>query len=85
MTDEEQEARSMKWEPKNSVTLRQLSTGNFAMYPAGGVSSPFWIGPATNIASAYASRPPPAQRSHIPTKNKITKHGINLSNLEINI
>lgn len=65
MTDEDQEARSLKFEPRGSVTLRQLKTGNFAMYPLGGVGSPFWIGPPEDILEAYANRPEPVQHTYV--------------------
>lgn len=72
MTDEEQEARSLKFDPRASVTLRQLSTGRFALYPLGGVGSPFWIGPIEDLASAYAARPVPVAHTYVrPTVSKI--------------
>jgi len=74
----------MKWERGGSVMLRQLSTGNFALYPCGGIGSPYWIGPLDGIAAAYASRPAPAVIIHVPVENKIVR-GINLASLEINI
>jgi hypothetical protein len=79
MTDEEQEARSMKWERGGSVMLRQLSTGNFALYPAGGIGSPFWIGPAPDIPAAYASRPAPKAVT-LPTRpeSKLSKLGLDI-------
>lgn len=83
MTSEEQEARSMKFEPRGSVTLRQLSTGNYALYPLGGIGSPFWIGPIADLAEAYAQRPTPAVRVHVPKPAIV--HGIDLSKMEINI
>lgn len=83
MTPEEQEARSMKFEPKGSVTLRQLSTGAFALYPLGGIGSPFWIGPIEDLAEAYAQRPTPQVRVHVP--KPVTIGGIDLSKMEINI
>lgn len=85
MTEEEQEARSMKWERGASSMLRQLSTGNFALYPCGGIGSPYWIGPAEELLTAYANRPAPSIREHIPTENRRAAYGINLSTLEINI
>jgi hypothetical protein len=82
-----QEARSVKWEPTRSVTLRQLANGEFAMYHLGGISAPFWIGPADELASAYASRPaPPArQRIALPQAPAKTVRGINLAGLDFNI
>lgn len=59
MTEEEQEARSCKFEPSGTVNLRQLSSGRWALYPIGGIGSPFWIGEISDLASAYALRPAP--------------------------
>lgn len=68
MTPDEQEARSLKWEPRRSVTIRQLSSGTFAMYHIGGVGSPFWIGPGEDILTAYAQRPAPSPRTALPQR-----------------
>ena len=84
MTDEEQEARAMKWERGGSVHLRQLSTGRWAMYPAGGVGSPFWIGPAEGIVAAYAQRPAPTQFAS-PVKAPRQVAGLDVSKLDFNI
>jgi hypothetical protein len=81
VTDEEQEARSLKFEPRGSVTLRQLSTGRFALYPLGGVGEPFWIGDASGIAEAYAARPAPVKHERLAKPVA----GIDLAALKINI
>lgn len=83
MTDEEQEARSLKFEPRDSVTLRRLSTGRWAMYPLGGVGTPFWIGDAPGLVDAYNARPEPIKHER-PTYSKTVK-GLDLSTLKINI
>lgn len=84
MTDEEQEARANKFEPRGSVTLRQLSTGRFALYPLGGIGSPFWIGPIEELAGAYAARPEPVAHTLPPRQAKPVR-GIDLSALDISI
>lgn len=81
MTDEEQEARSFKYEQTGSVIVRQLRSGRWAMYPIGSIGSPFWIGDAAAIESAYAARPAPVVRVTVPA----VVHGIDLSKMEINI
>lgn len=68
MTDDDQEARNLKWQRGTSVIIRQLRSGNWAMYHISGVSAPFWIGPASDIAQAYASRPILETPRHVPTK-----------------
>ncbi len=73
----------MKFEPRGSVTLRLLSTGNFALYPLGGIGSPFWIGPICDVEEAYSRRPAPAVRVHVP--KVMTVSGIDLTKMEINI
>ena len=83
MTDEEQEARALKWERGGSITIRQLKTGNFAAYLLGGIGSPFWIGPFSELEQAYANRPAPAAIVREP--RVITVKGIDVSKLEINI
>jgi hypothetical protein len=83
VTDEEQEARSLKFEPRGSVTLRQLSTGNFALYPLGGIGSPFWIGPLSELADAYAKRPEPTHHAMPPRPTPKAKvAGIDLAGLD---
>lgn len=57
MTDEEQEAGSIKFAGAHTVIMAKLSSGNFALYQIGGMSSPFWIGPASELANAYSARP----------------------------
>lgn len=84
MTPEDQEARSLKFEPTGSVNLRQLSTGNFAMYHIGGISTPFWIGPENEIAVAYFSRPPPPKTFLRPV-HEVSLKGIDLASLDIDI
>jgi len=74
----------MKWEATGSVSLRQLTSGNFAMYPVGGVGSPFWVGPASGIAEAYATRPKVRQAVHVPRAPKSVA-GLDLSKLDFNI
>jgi hypothetical protein len=86
VTDEEQEARSNKFEPRGSVTLRQLSTGNFALYPLGGIGSPFWIGPLEQLGEAYAKRPEPTLHAMPPRpKAKAKVGGIDLAGLDFNL
>jgi len=83
VTEEEQEARSMKWDRFGTVHLRQLSTGSWAMYPAGGVGSPFWIGPAEGIPAAYAVRPKPQAFTHQKAPKQVS--GIDLSGLDFSL
>jgi len=64
MTPDDQEARALKFERTGTVNLRQLRSGNFALYEIGGVGSPFWIGPADQVLGAYANRPPPTPLSY---------------------
>lgn len=85
MTPDDQEARSMKWERGGSVTIRQLRSGNFAMYQIGGVGSPFWIGPATDLLAAYASRPPVTEYKLAPLEPKPNALGIDLNQLNIDL
>ena len=84
MTPDEQEARSLKFEPRGTVNLRQLSSGLYAMYPLGGIGSPFWIGEAADIVQAYASRPEPQPHTR-PTPAPRTVAGINIDELELDL
>ena len=84
MTEDWLEACNSRWEPKGSVHLRQLASGNFALYPHGGASNPYWIGRGEDIAQAYAQRPAPTIRPRVVLENKITR-GINVALLEIDI
>lgn len=59
MTDDEQEARSLKFDRRGTVCIRQLSSGKWAMYEIGGVGSPFWIGDFSDLLEAYNNRPEP--------------------------
>ncbi len=85
MSDDDQEARSMKWERGGSVTIRQLKSGNFAMYHIGGVGSPFWVGPADALLTAYASRPPVTTYRLAPREPAVNKLGIDINALEIDL
>lgn len=92
MTDDESEARNLKFEPRGSCTIRRLSSGNFALYPLGGVGTPFWIGPIADLGEAYANRPEPTkhQRPSYESTRTVVKAakviaGIDLSDLEIDL
>lgn len=79
MTEEEAEAGNMKWERGGSVTIRQLRSGNFAMYALGGIGSPFWIGPPSALLEAYADRPPVQQAVYVPREKKASALGIDFN------
>ena len=83
MTDEEQEAHALKFEPGGLIWMRQLSTNNFALY-RGGNGAPFWIGPADQIATAYAKRPGPSPKLKLYKPATLHKN-IDVSALKISI
>lgn len=83
MTDEQSEARNLQWERTGTVMIRQLSTGNFAMFPLGGFGREFWIGPGDQLANAYASRPAPPERHERAPQPK--PHGIDLTKVKFSI
>lgn len=79
-----QEAGSLKFEPRGSIVLRQLASGLYALYPLGGISTPFWIGPAADIVDAYLARPEPVPRTRpAPPPRQVA--GINIDDLEIDL
>jgi hypothetical protein len=83
VTPDEQEAGSLKWERGGSVTIRQLRSGNFAMYQIGGIGSPFWIGPPEELFEAYAARPEVVYPVHVPLVTKVA--GLDLSKVEFTL
>jgi len=85
LTDDESEAGNLRFERSGTVCLRQLKSGNFAMYSLGGKSNPFWIGEATEIQAAYATRPPVEPYRLAPKEPAINKLGIDVNSLEIDL
>lgn len=85
MTPDEMEAGSLKWEPTGAVHMRQLRSGNFALYHVGGIGSPFWIGPPEALLEAYANRPPPTQRRRPPATPKRKPLGLDLTTVEFDL
>jgi len=88
MTDEEQEARSMKFEATGTVNLRRLSTGRWAMYQIGGVGSPFWIGDFSDLERAYDERPAPKPHerpSYTSAKPAAKIKGLDLTKVEFKL
>jgi hypothetical protein len=85
VTDDEQEARSLKWEGTGSVTIRRLRSGRWAMYHIGGVGSPFWIGPAEDLFRAYDERPPDPVVVRPPSVSARRGPSVDLSKLEFKL
>lgn len=83
MGADEQEARSLKFDRRGSVTLRRLASGRWAMYEIGGVGSPFWIGDTADLVSAYDARPEPQVHTYV--RPLVNRPGIDLSKLEIKL
>lgn len=83
MTGEMAEARSLKFEASGTVNLRRLSSGRWALYPIGGVGTPFWIGPLEELEQAYNSRPPVQRHVYEPTAKKVA--GLDINSLEIKL
>lgn len=83
MTEDEQEARAIKWAGPRTVLIARLSSGQFAMYGIGGIGSPFWVGPADQLLAAYEARPPYAYSPPAPRPVKVG--GIDVASLDFNL
>jgi hypothetical protein len=77
-------ALSHKYDSRLRCTLIEPRPGLFALFNGAG-GELLYLGPWSGVLPAYQSRPVYVPRERIPTENSMSKHGINLANLEINI
>jgi len=84
MTDDEQEARSNRFNGKRSCILVELRSGNVALFGWGGAGPLHYLGPPEGLQAAFFSRPAYSY-SPAPRTPKPSKLGIDLSLINIDI